>query len=126
MAVTGHGGTFAFVSNRGTFRGGVTRISIESPSAEIADMTDISSGINAVVLAPTGCWRGGSISVDYVVGTATINAQTIIRGFGPLSFTSASGYNIQRQVVLESASESVSVGEVVRGSLKFVLTDYYG
>jgi hypothetical protein len=125
MAVTGHGGTFTFVSNRGVFRGGVTRVSVDAPTAEIVDMTDIANSVNAVVLAPTGCWRGGSISVDYVVGTATVNAQLLIRGFGQLSFASPK-YNIQRQVVLESASESVSVGEVVRGSLKFVLTDYYG
>lgn len=88
-------------------------------------MTGISDSANAVMLVPTGCWRGGSASVDYVAAATNPAADSLVRGYGSLTFAS-SGYSITRQVVLESASASVSVGDVVRGSMKFVLTDYYG
>jgi hypothetical protein len=36
------------------------------------------------------------------------------------------GISVSKQVILESASSSVTVGDVVKGSMKFVPTDFYG
>jgi hypothetical protein len=54
-----------------------------------------------------------------------VDPQTFVRKVGPLSFSS-SGYGISRRVVCESASVSAQAGELVRGSLKFLITDYQG
>lgn len=51
--------------------------------------------------------------------------QSLVGTYGIVSFTS-SAYTISRQVVLESAAVSARVGELVSGSLKFRITDYYG
>lgn len=125
MAATGHGATFTFVSDRGTFSGGVTSVSVETPTAEIADVTGISDAASASVLIPTGSWKGGSVTVGFIATTATANVQSFVRGYGRLTFTSP-GFSVTRQVILESGSSEVAVGEVVKGTMKFVMTDYYG
>ena len=124
MAATGHGATFFFVSNKGTFSGGVTSVRVDSPSAEIADMTGVNDAAEVSVLIPTGSWKGGSVTVEYVAGSS-FDVQVLVRGFGSLTFTSA-GMSVSRQVVLESASRNAAVGDVVKGSLKFLMTDFYG
>lgn len=125
MAVTGHGATFTFDGSRGTFSGGVTRISVDSPTAEIVDATGAYDPGDYDVKIPTGGWRGGSITVEFIAGASAGGVQPLVRGVGTLSFTS-NGLSVSRQVILESASVGVSSGDVVRGSLKFVMTDWYG
>lgn len=122
MAATGHGATFTFSSNLGTFTGSVTRIKVDSPTAEIVDMTGVSDGVDSVVLVPTGSWTGGGVDVDYV-SSSGVDPLTLVRGVGSLSFVST-GLTVSRQVVLESATAGVAVNEAVRGSLKFLRTDY--
>ncbi len=124
MAATGHGATFTFTCDRGTFNGGVTKISVDSPTAEVVDMTGGSDDVGLNVLVPTGAWKGGSVAVEYVAGSG-FDVQLLVRGYGSLTFTSP-GMSVSRQVLLESASRNASVGDVVRGSLKFLMTDYYG
>jgi hypothetical protein len=115
-----HGGTFTF-SN---FTAAISSISIETPTAEVVDMTSISAAANHVVMVPTGAWSGGAISVDYIRVSQTVDPQTLVSKTARLSFSSA-GYSVARQVVLQSASTEARVGDLVRGSLRFVLTDYY-
>lgn len=122
MAATGHGATFTFSSNLGTFTGSVTRIKVDSPTAEIADMTGVSDPASYAVLVPTGSWTGGGVDVDYVAAAGS-DPTSIVRGVGALSFVST-GLTVSRQVVLESATAGVAVNEAVRGSLKFLRTDY--
>jgi hypothetical protein len=124
MAATGHGATFVFAGSLGTISGRVTRLSVETPAAEVVDMTGVLDSPTLTVLVPTGSWRGGSVSVDFV-GDATIgDVQLYVRSVGSLTFRSP-GHSVARQVILESASSQVAVGDVVRGSLKFLMTDYY-
>jgi len=125
MASTAHGATFRFVSNLGTFSGGLTNINVETPSAEIADMTGAADVAGLLVLIPTGSWRGGSVSVDFIGQTTNPSVTSLVRGYGQLSFLSP-GFSVTRQVILESGSESVASGDVVKGSMKFVMTDFYG
>ena len=124
MAVTAHGATFTFSSDRGTLVGGVTNISVEAPTAEVVDMTAASAAEHAVILVPTGTWKGGSITVDFnVTGGASFNVQTFVRGVGEFLFAS-SGYSVRRQAILTSATTQAAVGDVVKCSAKFVPTDY--
>ena len=124
MAITAHGSTFTFTSDKGEFIGGLTRIEVAAPTAEIADMTGVSDSSDLSMLVPTGAWRGGSVSVEYIA-SGSPDVQTLVRGFGSLTLAST-GMSVSRQVVLESASQSAAVGDVVKGSMKFLMTDYYG
>jgi hypothetical protein len=54
-----------------------------------------------------------------------VDPQSLVRKTGTLSFASA-GYSVGRRVVCESASVTAQAGELVRGSLKFLMTDYQG
>lgn len=125
MAVTGHGATFTFSSNLGSASGRVTSISVDTPSAELVDMTSLFASAGSIVIVPTGSWKGGAVSVEFTESAGTASLTSLVRGYGNLTFASP-GFTVSRQVVLESASSAVAVGEVVKGSAKFVITDYYG
>jgi len=119
--VTAQGATF-------TFNGAVaviTGLSINAPKAEIVDMTGINDAANLTVMVPTGAVGPGNVTVDYVHIAGGIDPQAVIGVRGPLVFGSP-GYSVTRNVILESASTEVRSGDVVRGSLNFVMTDYYG
>jgi hypothetical protein len=105
------------------FSGSVTSISVETPSAEIVNMSSVSNGAGAQVLVPTKDRVGGSITVGFM--SPESDPQGLVGTRSTLRFTS-SGYSVSRNVILESASVEVRTGEVIRGSLKFQMTDYYG
>ena len=115
----GQGATFTF---RG-FSAAITGISVEYPKAEVANMTSMSHGLGYVVLVPTNDWSAGSLSVDYLRHASTGDPQDQVRKVNQLTLAS-SGFTISKRVVCESASSEVRVGELVRGNLKFTITDY--
>jgi hypothetical protein len=116
---TAHGATFSFL----TFSGKLLGISVEMPTAEVTNMTAASDSLGYTFMVPTGEQTGGTITVDFL----TINADpwTFVKKVGTLTFTSA-GYTVSRRVICESASVSAQAGELVRGSLRFLITDYQG
>ena len=116
---TAHGATFSFL----TFSGKLTGISVEMPTAEVTNMTAATDGLGFTFMVPTGEQTGGTITVDFL----TFNADpwTFVKKVGQLTFTSG-GYTVTRRVICESASVSAQSGELVRGSLKFLMTDYKG
>jgi hypothetical protein len=116
---TAHGATFSFMG----FSGKLTGISVEMPTAEVANMTAAGNGLGYTVMVPTGEWAGGTITVDFL--SVIADPQSLVRKVGNLSFSSA-GYSVSRRVICESASVSAQTGELVRGSLKFLMTDYQG
>lgn len=117
--VTAHGATFTFNGVRAT----ITGISVEMPTAEVADMTGVNNSSDQMVIVPTGAWSGGTITVDFIGITG--DPQAYVRQTGPLAFASA-GYSVSRRVLLESASVDARAGELIRGSLRFRMTDYTG
>lgn len=119
--LTAHGGTFTFQG----FTAAITGLSVETPTAEVVDMTPSSASASTVVMVPTGAWSGGSISVDYIRLSSTGDPQGIVKLAGQLTFSSA-GYSVSRRCILQSASTEARFGDLVRGSLRFVLTDYQG
>lgn len=119
--VTAQGATF-------TFNGAVAIISglsIETPKAEIVDMTGINDPAAATVMVPTGANSPGRVTVDYIHTAGGIDPQAAIGLRGSLVLGSP-GFSVTRNAILESASTEVRTGDVVRGSLNFVMTDYYG
>ena len=125
--VTAQGGTFSFAITGGsTYTAVVTSVSVEAPQAEVVDMTAIDDPADEINLAPSGLWAGGSVSVGYIHGGAgATDVRDIVRKHGTLSFSSA-GYSVSRKAILESATAEGSVNDIVRGNLKFRLTDYTG
>jgi hypothetical protein len=116
---TAHGATFSFLG----FSGRLTGISVEMPTAEITNMTSAGNGRGFMVMVPTGDSSGGTITVDFL--TINTDPWSFVKKAGVLTFRSA-GYSISRRVVCESASVSAQSGELVRGSLRFLITDYTG
>jgi hypothetical protein len=88
----------------------------------IADMSGIGTNGNCQILVPTGEWSGGSVTVGFM---SSQDPQSLVGTRAALTFTS-NAYSVSRNVILESASSDVRVGEPVRGTLKFRITDYYG
>lgn len=129
MAATAQGATFTFTGKRFgeevTISGGLTRVVVDTPKAEIADITSVSDPAGYCVLMPTGQWKDGAINVDYIASASMPDAQLFVGAVGMFSFAS-SQFSVQRNVVIESASSSASVGDVVRGSMRFLMTDWTG
>lgn len=76
-------------------------------------------------LVPTGDWSGGTVSVDYIhAGSSQADPNSIVRKVGQLVFRSP-GYSVTRQAILESATTEARTGEIVRGTMRFRITDYY-
>ena len=117
--VTAHGALFYYNG----FRGSVSGISIETPSAEVTDMAGTSDASGVQKLVPTGGLTGGTITVDFL--TSSGDPQSLVRSVGNLSFSSP-GYSVARRVLCESASVTAQAGELVKGSIRFRITDYMG
>jgi hypothetical protein len=118
--VTAQGASFTFRGVAAT----VTSISVETPIAEIVNMTSARDPANYLVLVPTGAWSGGSITVDYIHRSGGTDPQTLVGYVGSLQFSS-SGYSVTRNAILESATHGAQVGDLVKGTLKFRMTDYF-
>lgn len=119
--VTAHGATFTFQGVSAI----VVGLSVETPKAEVVDMTSRLDPIGANVLVPTGATSPGAINVDYIHALGGVDPQALIGARGMVVFGSP-GYSISRNVILESATTEAKAGDVVRGSIRFVMTDYYG
>lgn len=119
--VTAQGGTFTFNGVSAY----ITGLSVETPTAEIVDMTAHNAAAGQMVMVPTGHWSGGAVTVDYIHAAGGADPQSVVRTVGTLSFASG-GYSVSRRAILESATTSAKVGDVTRGTLKFRVTDYAG
>lgn len=101
-----------------------TRLSIETPQAALVDMTSASDPLGANVMVPTGDTSPGSMSVDFIATNAFLNPQAIVGSTGILAI-SAPGYSLSRNAVLQAATVDHQSGDIVRGTLRFTITDYY-
>lgn len=119
------GATFTFSGSLGSFQGAIVGINVETPVAEVVDMTSPEDPSGHNVLVPTGEWSGGRISLDFIATTATGNVEDIVRGIGPLTFASPK-WTVTKRCILESANTEARVNELVRGQATFRITDYSG
>lgn len=123
--ITAQGATFTFSGSRGSFAGAVTGLNVETPVAEVVDMTSPTDPSGYAVLVPTGEWTGGRVVMDFLATPDTGDVQSIVRGVGSLTLASPS-FSVTRRAILESASMEARAGEAVRGSATFRVTDYTG
>ena len=91
----------------------------------MTDMTSPGDLLGANVMVPTGDTSGGSMSVDFVATAGFLNPQAIVGERGQLTLSSPQ-YTVSRNVVLQGASVDSRVGDIVRGTMRFAITDYYG
>lgn len=112
------GATFSFRGSSFTLTG----ISVETPTAGVVDMTAWNAAASLSVIAPTGEWSGGYISVDYLHATG-VDVSSLVTKVGTVTFSSP-GFSYSRNALLESATTGASTNELVRGTMKFRLTDY--
>ncbi len=103
------------------FAATVTSVQVETPVSEIVDMTGVTDPTGHTVQVATGDIRGGAVTVDFLYAGST-DPQTLIGTNGILAFTS-SAYSVARRAILESASVTAQTADVVRGQLKFRMTD---
>jgi hypothetical protein len=113
---TAQGATFTFNNVRAT----VVSVQVEEPTAEVVDMTGMFDNTGHQILVPTGAFSGGTVTVEFI-GQAT---PATIGTIGPLSFANSTGVNLTRRCILENASIEARTGDLVRGTMKFRLTDY--
>lgn len=123
MGLSAAGATFTFFSDKGNMSANIVGLSVETPEAQMVDMTPTSLPANVMLMVPTGEYKGGSISVDYIRFAGQVDATTLLGGVGIASFSSPR-HSVARRVMLRRASEEARVGDVVRGTMEFAWTDY--
>lgn len=118
--VSAQGGTFTFDSQTAY----IVALSVDSKVAEVVDMTTSAHPVDSIQMVPTGARSGGGFSVDYLA-SGSFDATATIGQVKQLSFACA-GYSVSKWAVHESSSTQLKVGDLVRGTMKFRLTDYQG
>lgn len=119
MGISSQGVTLTFAG----FTAGVTSISVESPQAEIVDMTSPShaAGVKRMV-ATGGILSPGKVRVDYM-RTATSHDPLTFQGTSGTLVIAHANLNVSKTAIVESVSTEVSVGDLMRGSISFVTTE---
>jgi len=102
----------------------VTGFSFNPPAEQLADMTSASDLPGANVMVPTGEKTPGTMTIDFIADNAFSNPQGIIGTQGPLAISGP--YSITRNVVCTDGSVEATIGDIIKGTLEFTITDYYG
>ena len=102
----------------------VTAFSFTPPAEQLTDMTSVVDLIGANVMVPTGETQPGTISLDFIADSGFSNPQDIIGDRDSLVISGP--YGLTRNAVCTGGSVQASMGDVIRGSLEFTITDYYG
>lgn len=110
----------SFIFGRGSWS--ISSLSVETPTAEVVDMTSVFDDKRSCVLVPTGAITGGSVTIEFY---GTVDPQEFV-GMRDRLILYSRNFQITRNAILEKASLDVRTGEAVRGTLTFRLTDYYG
>lgn len=102
----------------------VTGFSFEPPAAVLTDMTAAMDLVDATVMAPTGEKTPGTITVDFLADNSFSNPQELSGTRATLSISGP--YGLSRNVVCTGGTVQASVGDLIRGTLQFTITDWYG
>lgn len=119
MAVSSQGATLSFTG----FTALITAVSVESPQAEIVDMTRPTDGVGVKRMVATGdILSPAKIRVDYIRQSSSPDPLTYQGTSGTLTFTH-SALTITKSAIVENVATEVAVGDVLRGSINFVATE---
>lgn len=98
-------------------------VRVESPTAELADMTGTSSNLGTMAMMPTGgVTSPGSVTVEVL---SPLYPGSLVKRVGPLAF-GGPGIGLSINCVCTSVSVEAKVGDLIRSTLTFVPSDYYG
>lgn len=113
-----NGTTFTFNSTAYT----VTAIRVTSPQPEIVNMTDVDDALGSMQMVKTGdALSPGTVEID-VLGV--VDPTTLVGTYGELSITGTASVGSSLKALCESATMEARVADVIRGTARFVLTDY--
>jgi dienelactone hydrolase len=120
--------TFQYTCPEGSFAAVLVGLQVQTPVAELVDMTPALAGKKFNAVVATGHVTGGTITADYIrtapiAGAGSFDPAFLIGTAGSVRFTS-SAYNLNRTVLLESVGREARVGENIQGQLVFRITDY--
>ena len=87
-------------------------------------MTNRLTPVGFKLMVPTGDITPGSVTVDFLA-TGSFDPQSLVKRTGMLNFNSLD-FSISRRVACVSGSIGAQVGELVRGTLEFMATDFTG
>lgn len=102
----------------------VTGFSFEPPAAILTDMTAALDFVDAKKMAPTGETTPGTITVDFLADNSFSDPQSLSGTQASLSISGP--YGLSRNVVCTGGSVQAAVGDLIRGTLQFTITDWYG
>lgn len=98
----------------------VTSVSVDSPQPEILNVTGIGDGVNVIRMHPTGAFLSpGRVSVE---GFGVYDPRLLVGQKGDASFQTPKG-TVSHYCIVESASTSGRVGDVLRFSMTLMLCD---
>ena len=119
MAISSLGTTFTFPG----FTAHYTSISVQEPEAEVVDMTRISDPVRTRRMVATGdVTSPATVRVDYI-RLANTPAPLTISGLSGQLVISHPNVSVSKKAVLQSATSEIAVGDVLRGTLNFVIDD---
>lgn len=117
MAISSHGVTFTFPGLTAHY----TSISVEDPKAEIVDVTAVDDPPGTRRMYYTGDISSpGRVRVDYIRLPNTPAPLLFAGRTGQLSIQHAN-INVTKNAILESATSEIAVGQMLRGTLDFVI-----
>ena len=119
MAISSQGATFTFPG----FTALCTSISVQEPEAEVVDMTRINDPVRTRRMVATGdVTSPATVRVDYI-RLANTPAPLTISGLSGQLVISHPNVSVSKKAVLQSATSEIAVGDVLRGTLNFVIDD---
>jgi hypothetical protein len=102
----------------------VTGFSFNPPAEQLVDMTSAGDLVGANVMVPTGEKTPGTMTIDFIADNTFSNPQAVIGQQGSLAIFGP--YSITRNVVCTDGSVEATIGDIIKGTLEFTITDYYG
>jgi hypothetical protein len=102
----------------------VTGFSFNPPAEQLVGMTSAYDLVGANVMVPTGEKTPGTMTIDFIADNTFSNPQVIIGQHGSLAISGP--YSISRNVVCTDGGVQATVGDIIKGTLEFTITDYYG
>lgn len=102
----------------------VTSVRARAAQPEVVDMSPINHpNDTGPMIVPTGAYAApGSVDIELIGLQSPLG---MIGQTGELSITGPVG-SITEQAICEAAEVSAQVGDVVRGSARFIITSYQG
>lgn len=135
MAISSHGTTFTFTTPLGPFTAKVLSLSVEDAQPELVDMTSIGDALSVRRIVATGDVLSPSkVQIEYLRQTTDLTllppggvAELFSASLGPQGLlqiaNTAGNISVSKNAAVESSSTEMAVGDLIRGSITFVINN---